>query len=165
MNRDLHIRRQTPYNLSFISPCAKIHQLSSSPPPPQSWVPSYSGCTHAKSLHMFDSETPWTVAHQAPLSMGFSRPEHWSGLPCPPPGGLPDPGVEPASLASLSLAAGFFITSTTWEALNSEHSSCLFYKNLEPHSCSQHVSFRPHCKAFTLSKLKTCFLLFIGEID
>ena len=41
--------------------------------------------------------TPWTVAHQAPLSMGFSRQEHWSGLPCPPPGNLPNPWTEPAS--------------------------------------------------------------------
>ena len=39
--------------------------------------------------------TPWTLAHQAPLSMGFSRQEYWSGLPCPPPGDLPNPGVEP----------------------------------------------------------------------
>ena len=38
--------------------------------------------------------TPWTVAHQAPLSMGFSRQEYWSGLPCPPPGDLPDQGIE-----------------------------------------------------------------------
>ena len=42
-------------------------------------------------------KTPWTVARQAPLSMGFSRQEHWSGLPCPPPGDLPDPGIEPRS--------------------------------------------------------------------
>ena len=42
--------------------------------------------------------TPWTVAHQAPLCMGFSRQEYWSGLPCPPPGDLPDPGIEPSSL-------------------------------------------------------------------
>ena len=41
--------------------------------------------------------TPWAVAHQAPLSMGFSRQEHWSGLPCPPPGDLPNPGIEPRS--------------------------------------------------------------------
>ena len=41
--------------------------------------------------------TPWTVAWQAPLSMGFSRPEDWSGLPFPPPGDLPDPGIEPRS--------------------------------------------------------------------
>ena len=43
--------------------------------------------------------TPWTVAHQAPLSMGFSRQEYWSGLPFPSPGDLPDPGIEPRSLA------------------------------------------------------------------
>ena len=43
--------------------------------------------------------TPWTVAHQAPLSMGFSRQEHWSGWPFPSPGDLPDPGIEPGSPA------------------------------------------------------------------
>ena len=43
--------------------------------------------------------TPWTVARQAPLSTGFSRQEYWSGWPCPPPGGLPDPGMEPGSPA------------------------------------------------------------------
>ena len=41
--------------------------------------------------------TPWTVAYQAPSSMGFSRQEHWSGLPFPSPGDLPDPGIEPGS--------------------------------------------------------------------
>ena len=60
--------------------------------------------------------TPWSVTHQAPLSMGFSRQEHWSGLPFPPPGALPDPGIEPMSLMSPSLAGGFFTTSATWEA-------------------------------------------------
>ena len=49
---------------------------------------------------MFDPfVTPWTVAHQAPLSMGFPRQEYWSGLPFPPPGDLPDPGIEPGSPA------------------------------------------------------------------
>ena len=48
---------------------------------------------------MSNSATPWTVAHQAPLSMEFSRQENWSGLPFPTPGGLPDPGIEPASPA------------------------------------------------------------------
>ena len=43
--------------------------------------------------------TPWTVARQAPLSMGFSRQESWSGLPFPSPGDLPDPGIEPRSPA------------------------------------------------------------------
>ena len=43
--------------------------------------------------------TPWTVAHQAPPSMGFSRQEYWRGLPFPSPGDLPDPGIKPRSLA------------------------------------------------------------------
>ena len=49
--------------------------------------------------------TLWTVAHQAPLSMGFSRQEHWCRLPCPPPGDLPDPGIKPLSPASPALQA------------------------------------------------------------
>ena len=48
---------------------------------------------------MSDSATPWTVAQQAPLSMGFSRQEHWSGLPFPSPGNLPNSGLKPASPA------------------------------------------------------------------
>ena len=44
---------------------------------------------------MSDSAIPWTVAHQASLSMGFSRPEYWSGLPCPSPGDLPYAGIKP----------------------------------------------------------------------
>ena len=55
--------------------------------------------------------TPWTVACQAPLSMGFSRQEYWSGLPCPSPGDLPDPGIRPTSLVSPALTGGFFTTS------------------------------------------------------
>ena len=55
-----------------------------------------------------DSVAPWTVAHQGPLSMGFSRHEYWSGLSCPPPGDLPDPGIKPASLASPALAGRLF---------------------------------------------------------
>ena len=53
---------------------------------------------------MSDSATLWTKVHQAPLSMGFSRQEYWSGLPCPPPGALPNPGIEPMSLQSYVLA-------------------------------------------------------------
>ena len=63
---------------------------------------------------MSDSATLWTVAHQAPLSMGFSRQEYWSGLPCPPPGGLPDLGTP------CLLVGGFFTTSATWEAPTTE---------------------------------------------
>ena len=54
--------------------------------------------------------TPWTVTHQAPLPMGFSRQEYWSGLPLPPPGDLPHPGIEPMSPASPALVGGFFTT-------------------------------------------------------
>ena len=59
--------------------------------------------------------TPWTVARQAPLSMAFSRQEYWSGVPCPPPGELPDPGIEPESPMSPARAGGLFTTRTTWE--------------------------------------------------
>ena len=62
--------------------------------------------------------TPWTVAHQAPLSTGFSRQEYWSRWPCPTPGDLPDPGMGPEFLASPVLEGGFFTTNTTWEALD-----------------------------------------------
>ena len=61
-------------------------------------------------------QPPWTIAHQVHLSMGFSRQEYWSGLPCPSPGNLPEPGIEPASLMSPTLAGGFFTTSATSEA-------------------------------------------------
>ena len=60
----------------------------------------------------------WPVARQAPLSMGFSRQEYWSELPCPHPGDLPNPGTQPGSLASPALAGRFFTTSATWEARN-----------------------------------------------
>ena len=63
---------------------------------------------HAQLLsHVQLFETPCTVAHQTPLSMGFSRQEYWSGLPFSPPGDLPNPGIGPASSAS---AGRFFTT-------------------------------------------------------
>ena len=54
---------------------------------------------------------PWAIAHKAPLSMGFSRQEYWSGLPFPSPGDLPKPEIESASPA---LAGRFFTTNATW---------------------------------------------------
>ena len=59
--------------------------------------------------------TLWTSAHRTPLSKGFAKQEYWAGLPFPPPGDLPDPWIEPASLMSPALASGFFSTSTTRE--------------------------------------------------
>ena len=73
---------------------------------------------HAKTSQLSLFVTPWTVAHQSPLSMGFSRQEYWSGLSCPPPGDLPNPGIEPTSLAPPALAGEFFTTCATKEALD-----------------------------------------------
>ena len=61
----------------------------------------------------------WTIARQAPLPMGFSRQEYWGVLPCPPPGDLPNPGVEPTSLMVPALAGRFFTTGASCEASQS----------------------------------------------
>ena len=66
--------------------------------------------------HVLLFATLWIIAHQVPLSMGFSRQEYWSGLPRRPPGDLPhDPGIEPSSLVSLASAGRFFTTRATWD--------------------------------------------------
>ena len=67
-------------------------------------------CVISHSSRVWLFATPWTAAHDAPLSMGFSRQECWSGLPFPTPGDLPDPGIEPMSPASPALASRFFTT-------------------------------------------------------
>ena len=61
-------------------------------------------------LVMSNSVTPWTIAHQALLSLEFSKQEYWSGLPFPPPKDLPDPGIKPVSPASHALAGRLFTT-------------------------------------------------------
>ena len=66
--------------------------------------------------HVWLFVTLWTIAHQSPLSLGFSRQEYWNALPCLPPGDLLDPGVEPAFLMPPALSGGLFTTSITWEA-------------------------------------------------
>ena len=71
----------------------------------------------AKSLQLCPTLCdPMDHSQQAPLSMGFSRQKYWSGLPFPPPGDLPDPGVEPASFTSC-ITGGLITTSATWEAI------------------------------------------------
>ena len=68
-------------------------------------------CVHALLFNCVQFfATPWTVALQAPLFMEFSRQEYWSGLPFPTPQDIPDPGIEPESLASPALTDGFFTT-------------------------------------------------------
>ena len=91
-------------------------------PSPGTRVPTSSGlslllCIFACVLSQFSRvrlfATPWTVACQAPLSMGLSRQEYRSGLPCPPPGHLPDPGMESTFPMSSASAGGFFTPSAT----------------------------------------------------
>ena len=78
---------------------------------------SFPGCVCTQFLsHVWLCAIPRTRALQAPLSMEFSKQEHWSGSPFPPPGDLPNPGIKPTSLALPALAGRFFPTSTTWEA-------------------------------------------------
>ena len=85
-------------------------------------------CVLSHFSHVQFFVTLWTVAHQAPLSMGLSRQEYWSGLLCPAPGDLPNPGIEPASLISPALAGKFFTTSANWEAhLHSKHLKLFMY--------------------------------------
>ena len=98
------------YCFMYVYPCAPllIHT------PPRMWIWVYV-CMLSRFSRVYLFVTLWTV-HQAPLSMGFSRQKYCSGLPCPSPGDLPEPGVKPASLMSPELARGFFTTSTIWEA-------------------------------------------------
>ena len=66
--------------------------------------------------HVWFFTTLWTVAHKPPLSLRFPKQEYWCGLPWPPPGDLPNPGIKPTFLMSPALRGGFFTSSTTWEA-------------------------------------------------
>ena len=81
--------------------------------PQRSALPSsYSACTLSC---VWLIATPWTIAHQAPLPMGFPRQEYWSGLPFPPPGDLPTPGIKPECFVFPALAGGFFTTVPPWK--------------------------------------------------
>ena len=87
--------------------------------------------------------TPWTVvAHQAPLSIGFSRQQYWSELPLPSPGDLPNLGIEPESLASPALAGRFFTTDATWEYI------CICINMYYKHLFAIHVN----CREFFFSQ-------------
>ena len=106
---DASISQETP---KIVSKASEVRR--------EAWKVSLSqpSCMHACEVASVtsDSATPRTVARQAPLSTGFSRQEHWSGLLCPPPGDLPDPGIKHTSPMSPALVGGFFTTSATWES-------------------------------------------------
>ena len=70
---------------------------------------------HSKLFQPCLFATLWTIAHQSPLSVGFSRQEYWSGLSCSPPGDLPDQGIEPVPLVLPELVGGFFTTNAIWK--------------------------------------------------
>ena len=95
-------------NLSFSTGCLVQFQVRSLTREVSVRAKSLQSCL---TLH-----DPMTAARQAPLSLGFSRQEYWSGLLYPPPGDLPDPGIEPVSLTSPASGGRFFTTSATWEA-------------------------------------------------
>ena len=95
--------------------------------------------------------TPWTIAHQVPLSMGFSRQEDWSGLPCPPPGDLPSPGIKPASPASPALQVDSLLTEPRGEPRECSFSSVHFTHSVMSDSLRRHESqhARPPCPSQT----------------
>ena len=80
-------------------------------------------CVLSHFSHVWLFATLWTIAYQAILSMGFSRQKYWSRLPYPPPGDLPDLGIELTYFMSPALAGRFFTASATWEALRRKHRS------------------------------------------
>ena len=82
--------------------------------------------------------------------MGFSSQEYWSGLPCPPPRDLPDPGIKPASLTSPVLAGRFFTTSATWEVVV----CILLPKNKKKHGYKETNSGPAYLQAMTMALLK-----------
>ena len=86
--------------------------------------------SHFSCVRLF--ATQLTVACQAPLSMGFSRQEYWSGLPCPSPWDLPDPGLKSTSPNSPALAGRFFTTSTSWEGTQLFHLWVYTQRNGKP---------------------------------
>ena len=74
--------------------------------------------------HVWLFVTPWTVGHQAPLSMKFSKQEYWSGLPFPISGDFPDLGIKPVSLASPALVGGVFTTAPPGKSLKIRNNIC-----------------------------------------
>ena len=96
--------------------------------------------------------TPWTVARQTPLSMGFPRQEYWSGLPFPSPGDLPDPGIEPLSPASPALAGGFFTITPPGKPTHLDDTSSVRGSQLPVNTLNAGVMARK--EAFSLLSIK-----------
>ena len=117
--------QQSPRRLQE-NPRAKVHLWRQ---PQRQWAPE---CMLGCFSRVWLFATVQTIAHQAPLSMGFSRQEYQGGLPCPSPGDRPNSGIEPTSLLFPAVAGGFFITSATWEAQASRHARLSTLRSGEP---------------------------------
>ena len=95
-------------------------------------------CVRSHFSHTQLFVTPWTIACQTPPSMEFSRQEYWGGLPCPFPGDLLNPGIEPTSPMFPALVGGVFTTSTTWEA-PSESYNLIHWPDFNPEAPRFHL--------------------------
>ena len=118
------------------------------------WSPSLMSESEVKLLSRFwPFATPWTVAHQAPPSMGFSRQEYWRGLPLPSPGNLPDPGIEPRSP---TLQADALTSEPPGKPQSESESHSVVSDSLWPHG--------PHHGILQARTLEwVAFLFFIGS--
>ena len=131
-------------------------------------------CVLSHFSHVWLYSTLWTVACQAPLSVGFSRQEYWSGSPCPPPGDLPNVGIKPAFLSSSAMAGGFF-TTIAWEAhhvlvlysfmwsniIPFYELPCYLYPFVNRHLvCLCHLTFMNNAVYTHLHAKSFCFILF-----
>ena len=119
----------------------------------------YQLCMHFQLLQLFSCfATPWTVACQAPLSVGFSRQEYWSAWPCPPPGDLSNSGVEPTSPAAPALQVDSYCWATgetplSSVALNNHHhnwDTVLFHHQKDPLTSANHLICLHYC--FVISR-------------
>ena len=124
-----------------------------------SW-PHMHGYMPSRFSHAWLFATLWTITHQAPWPMVFSKQEYWSGVWCPPPGDLPNPGIEPACLMTPALAGRFFTTSDTWETpwsyINWQQFLLVTFLYQAFHKGIQHIK-----KLFLLHLYFIDFLIFI----
>ena len=117
---------------------------------------------------MSDSSWPHGLYPTRLLSMGFSRQKHWSGLPCPPPGDLPDPAIKPTSLTPPALAGRFFTTSATGNVLVyiSSYSGPWALMPYRPHYTSPYIYIQEHHEnAHFLLSVSWCSKAFISRAD
>ena len=124
-------------------------------------------CVHAKLLQscLTFCDPVDCIACQAPLSMGFSRQEYWSGLPCPPPGDLPDPEIKPMSLTFPALAGRFFTTSATWEdsqSVSRPPNSTAFFSSLPLTNMSKTFNI-VFPKTATFFSFCSCYLFVVSS--